>query len=258
MASEDHLPTEEEISQLPRWARVAFAVRCAERVLPVFDRYWQDKPRLASLTLLQAVDMARGAAAVGGVPDRRAYHGIEAATSSWVTNALNDEDAHVASAHAADCALNALRAVRNESNQHAHDAASHAWHAARYPAPGDASIRIAMQRDIAAMLELAHADNWADDTPVDPDALGPLWPDGEPKGWPKSAVEQGSNGSYLLEFESPDGVSDAEAAERIARVIGLLDRLNRAKGGTGVRIDDEIGTQDRVVIDSPLPVGGWS
>jgi hypothetical protein len=30
------IPTEEEIAKLPRWARVAFAARCARRALPLF------------------------------------------------------------------------------------------------------------------------------------------------------------------------------------------------------------------------------
>jgi hypothetical protein len=44
MADEVELPTEAEIRQLPRWARVAFAARCARRVLPLVRHYWKDAP----------------------------------------------------------------------------------------------------------------------------------------------------------------------------------------------------------------------
>lgn len=36
------LPTEEEIALLPRWARVAFAARCARRVLPLYLHFWPE------------------------------------------------------------------------------------------------------------------------------------------------------------------------------------------------------------------------
>src|SRR4051812_9654562 len=37
------LPTEEEIAKLPRWARVAFAARCARRVLPFAQVGWPEQ-----------------------------------------------------------------------------------------------------------------------------------------------------------------------------------------------------------------------
>src|SRR5438552_2221502 len=38
------VPTQEEIEKLPRWARVAFAARCARRVLPAFKHFWPEAP----------------------------------------------------------------------------------------------------------------------------------------------------------------------------------------------------------------------
>lgn len=44
--SEDRLPTKEEIAQLPRWARVAFAARCARRAQPNFLKHWPPKEHI--------------------------------------------------------------------------------------------------------------------------------------------------------------------------------------------------------------------
>src|SRR5437868_5117560 len=49
------LPTEEEIGELPRWAQIAFAARCARRVLPLFVRNWPDAPREYLTRLARAV-----------------------------------------------------------------------------------------------------------------------------------------------------------------------------------------------------------
>ena len=57
------LPTEEEIAELPRWARVAFAARCARRVEILFPVYWLEAPHEARQTVQVAVELAEGAAA---------------------------------------------------------------------------------------------------------------------------------------------------------------------------------------------------
>ena len=45
MAERIEIPTEKEIKQLPRWAQVAFAARCARRVQPLFSMFWPDAPQ---------------------------------------------------------------------------------------------------------------------------------------------------------------------------------------------------------------------
>jgi hypothetical protein len=40
MSQEITIPSEEEIKQLPRWAIVAYAARCARRVEPLFVFFW--------------------------------------------------------------------------------------------------------------------------------------------------------------------------------------------------------------------------
>lgn len=52
-------------------------------------------------------------------------------------------------------------------------------------------------------------------------------------------------------------MSDEEAAERIARVLRLLDRLNRAQGGTGIVVgEDDVSAFDKCIVAPLVPVGG--
>lgn len=65
--SEPKLPTREDIAKLPRWARVAFAARCARRALPLFKQHWPAAPDVHLRAVELAVSVAEHAAA-GGVP----------------------------------------------------------------------------------------------------------------------------------------------------------------------------------------------
>ena len=60
--AEATLPTEKEIRQLPRWARVAFAARCARRALPLFVKHWPNAPRHHVEAITNAVEVAESAA----------------------------------------------------------------------------------------------------------------------------------------------------------------------------------------------------
>jgi hypothetical protein len=60
MGDDVKLPTEKEVRQLPRWARVAFAARCARRVEPLLKLHWPEAPQQD----VQAVGMAIRAAEI--------------------------------------------------------------------------------------------------------------------------------------------------------------------------------------------------
>src|SRR4051812_42839932 len=62
----DRVPTEQDLAALPLWARVAFAARCARRVLPLYRAAWPDAPAEHVAALQIAVGWGEGAAAVGG------------------------------------------------------------------------------------------------------------------------------------------------------------------------------------------------
>jgi hypothetical protein len=57
--------TEEGLKQLPRWAIVAFATRCARRVQPLFVKLWPDAPKEHVQGIDQAIKLAEAAASGG-------------------------------------------------------------------------------------------------------------------------------------------------------------------------------------------------
>ncbi|MBX9627319.1 MAG: hypothetical protein K2X82_26185 [Gemmataceae bacterium] len=62
MADEPKLPTEEDIARLPRWARVAFAARCARQSLAAFTSDWPTSPEAHTRAVVDAVQTAERAA----------------------------------------------------------------------------------------------------------------------------------------------------------------------------------------------------
>ena len=101
------LPASEEVAQLPKLAREAFAAQCAARVAPL----------RAGATTPEAVAAVLLAAATVGTPIRRQL--------------------------------------------------------------------LCVRRDFDRIARLAKAHAWTDDTPVPPDAFGPLWPEGLTPDWAK-------------------------------------------------------------------------
>ncbi|TVQ62100.1 MAG: hypothetical protein EA378_06450 [Phycisphaerales bacterium] len=96
---------------------------------------------------------------------------------------------------------------------------------------------------------------WTDETPVNPDLLGPLWPFGEPEGWPEEAKEpRAGDQRFRIKLTAPPGVSDEEAADAMAELVRLMDNLQRAMGGSGLVIDDDAEAFDECLVLQP--VGG--
>ena len=67
------VPTHMEIRELPRWARVAFAARCARRVLPLVKHYRTDAPEHHLKALDRAVSIAEQTAARAYATDAAVY-----------------------------------------------------------------------------------------------------------------------------------------------------------------------------------------
>lgn len=247
-------PTEKELQELPRWAVVAFAARCARRVQPLFERW--DTGKTHTTDIENAILLAERATHA----DREATETTTAAVAAAINTAkaanTTGETATAAAAiAAADAATHAANAARvnagafSNAFSAAFAAANASTHAARAAgvaashaadvAESDtgtavAEIVMAMRRDFELLEETTKQEGWTDDTPVPPEFFGPLWAEGDPKGWP--AKEKTSEGQELVfEFEIPEGMSDAEAMERISTLIDKADDLHRAHGGRGLR-----------------------
>jgi len=54
MDEKPRIPTKDDIHALPRWAKVAFLGRCAERMLPIIKKDWPDLPEGALFLIASA------------------------------------------------------------------------------------------------------------------------------------------------------------------------------------------------------------
>jgi tetratricopeptide (TPR) repeat protein len=53
---------EEDLQTLPHWARVAFAVRCAQRVAPLYKTFWPGAPAVMVMNLQEAISKTKAMA----------------------------------------------------------------------------------------------------------------------------------------------------------------------------------------------------
>lgn len=275
---ESELPTEEELITLPRWARVAFAVRCAERVRPLFKYFWREAPEKVVEGVDRAVMFAKASATSPASVSKAigtAAYSVEAARAYGAS--YNRTDARAAA--------EAARAASEASEAAYADAAAHA--AARYDtyARAAAAARTAAARAVRAARAAAHHDKnsvnarqdyellrmlargvpgrpgnnptpWTDETPVNPDLLGPLWPFGEPEGWPEEAKEPRAGDQRLqIRLVAPPNASDKDIADAMAELVRRMDNLHRAMGGSGLVIDDEAEAFDECLVFQPAGGG---
>ncbi len=175
------IPTEEALRKLPRLAVVAFAARCARRVLPV---YRASNPAEKDLRAVErVVDLAEryAAATVTASFDAAA---VETATV-FVTghaaraSSLAASAAYNAASDAYDYARGAADIGRVASIARSACAAATSVTAAR-------DMAAAIRHDFDDLLRASRRDSWTDDTPVLPEFFLPMWPQGEPEGWPGS------------------------------------------------------------------------
>lgn len=138
------VPTEQEVGALPRWARVAFAQRCARRVRP-----------------------ARGLLPTAAGGDSRAGE---------TTIVLADQTA------TARTAVGTAPAEAAEAVRAADRAADLLLKTATTDTPLTAQLRC-IRRDFARLKRLAREQKWTDDTPVPPGVFGPMWPEGVAPYW---------------------------------------------------------------------------
>lgn len=190
-------PTREEISQLPKWARVAFAARCARRVEPLYTSFWPDAPLKYVSVLQEGIQLAEQSAAAADdkfpkdYPDDDSFATAEEAEANAASAALATYFAgHAARASGAlgagaDAAFGAVtRAVSG-----ALEATNAAFYSEEPYATIDGHLaEKAIRADFESILQASKNGRWHHDTPVPPEFFGPMWPDGTPAGWPNRIV----------------------------------------------------------------------
>lgn len=229
--AEDHrpdrtkAPKENDVMNLPRWARVAFAARCARRVRPLFTASRSDVSSEDVLAVDRALELAESSARLGRSADVHAHADAVVGISHAAAHSDAAKPASYASYAAYDVFYNATNAAY---------AAATAADAVR--AAARAIAIHAMWFDLDLLTELAKMNAWTDDSPVDPDLCGPIWPFGKPKGWPEQTEDAKAIGGLKVTIELSDEVSDDEAERLITEYVDRLDDLHRALGGKGLRL----------------------
>lgn len=270
---EEGLPTREDISRLPRLARVAYAARCARRAFPLVKRKWPEIPDKDLAAIESAIsiaeDAASAAAAYATVTSASAtadacksYAGGAASVASLAAYRATNEagyDAYAAyagtatCADAAACAAYAAAATASASAS----AVTFAADAAIYAAGADVPIA-AIARDYQVILELSQREKWTDKTPVPPSVFGPF----------DVVVNVGAAKLTLTTFAPTVSVEPIAPPLRLifekgvfdpsemAEIIGHLSELYRSLGGDRLIIDD-IGTlyPEQTPITNTVPEG---
>jgi hypothetical protein len=233
--------TEEELKQLPRWAIVAFAARCARRVQPLYVKHNPDAMPNHVQAIDKAITLAEATASGGVATDMELRDAIRvalaAANAAYVPNAPAADVAYTAAHAAAALAANAANAalVSNAAAFAAANAAANAANVANV-----AAFAYAARADYDLLLELAKRLHWTDASPVDVGLLGPLWPVGMEPEWAKVPKKPDDPAGFTIEFEFPDDVDDDKAEQLILEYFKHLNEFNRAIGGSGLRISPPI------------------
>lgn len=230
------LPTAEGIAALPRWARVAFAARCARRVVPLYKHFWPGTLPTAPASLQWATEVAERFAAQAGGPDHLASDaGGEAAVLDRL--AARYDPACYAAAAASFAADAACRATRGEVNPED----GFVMGAALSAANTVTDLTPTLRRDFDHLAALAGAQRWTDDMPVPPEVFGPLWPEGPPAGWPADP-DVPSRTELPVTLVAREGVESRVIADEAVNLFHALNRYHIARTGLRLTLKGDIFT----------------
>ena len=256
----------QKLQGLPRRAVVAFAVRCARRVQPLFVAGWPD----VSLKHRQAVDNAINLVEkyAHGYNIKTNYFSDVGKAAYEAAIAADDVAAYTAAVVAYATAAAAYAAIDDEDA--AYEAAAAAYAAADNKDPVARRAELAVQDDLQYLLDYIRRNGWTAQSKVKipPDFFGPMWPDGEPQGWPKAAIKQESiptateasqESLELSETNPPEPEDDfafddtdllpepppleiyldpgQASKQTLQNVLERLSDLHRAHGGLGLEFE---------------------
>jgi hypothetical protein len=161
------------LSDLPHWARVAFAARCARQVFPLLTQHWPEVPPKRSKAVGRAIDLAEQSAAEGraveGLKDAVLHAGMAAGAAlasrpEFAQGESRPENAYsgtIASlvAKAAEKAAESARADAGESLSAALEAWDFATNAATSAEEGVAEE---LKEDFTKLHRAAARGEWTD------------------------------------------------------------------------------------------------
>lgn len=226
------LPTEDEIAKLPRWARVAFAARCARRVLPLFltNRPFPSENRYSAQDPQWSLSQAELSAATASSRVTSVSGYTEAASHIYEDENPADEAAHNSANSAAYAAADAGDNSRPLRTFFAMNYAARA-------AQGSARLFAVCRRDFDLLTRLASTYGWTDDTPVPPEVFGPLWPEGKPAGWPDDP-ELPKRTDIALEAVASERATETMIEDEVVNLFLAMNRFHIARTGHPLTVED--------------------
>jgi hypothetical protein len=247
------LPSVEELKQLPLRAIVAYATRCARRVVPLFE-FAELKPRHKKdlkYAILVAEEFARGETNAEFSDSVRSDALSAAVHYADLSAAVNAARAAADAAYAAVNAARADAAYAAYAARAAADAAYAAVYTTAARAAADAAYA-AVYTDFKSLINLRLGRYPELGEPIDPSEkgpLGPLWPDGEPD-FVKHLRDQDENTGrastrpqgpppecLALEAEVNEFANPEEVGEALANLCYALNAYHIAVGGNGLELD---------------------
>lgn len=220
------LPTEAEIAELPRWARVAFAARCARRVLPLFQ------PTFPPVKLSEHAFNVRRAIEVAEIAASRA-----AAVSSFVQPEYTAFETGRTHSQAASVAASAAYVDEATKKAHLAEVNRSASLAAQSAAEAYSAAIPHIRRDFDHLSRLAEWQHWTDDTPVPPEVFGPLWPEGPPKGWPP-ITDVRVRADLPIELFARERATEQMIEDDVVNLFNALNRYHIARSGVRLTLAD--------------------
>lgn len=225
-----------EWHKLPLYARIAFVARCAGRLQPLYSHYCPELPEKYTSAVEKAISLLENITAECDVDIPRC--------AAYTTAAKLAAGAAKPDSPAAAVATIAVAGLRLAGNPFSQAELAgflefllQTIQKAVQPIGAQAWTWKAMYRDLTLLKELSRYLQWTDDTPVSVKMLGPLWPEGEPEGWP--IHEDASAMSELIfDLEVPEGVSEQEVLERVRELYELANDLHKSFGGSGLTIKE--------------------
>jgi hypothetical protein len=214
------VPSEGRLRKLPRWARVAFAARCARRVLPLINRYWEAVPAEHLRALADAIRITETIAASATRDDDSSYAAHDAARSAHMAVCRADEcrrlRAVTAIAGAAEAARAAVASATVADVIHAHTAVVAAVESMyQVITVGTVENLATPARDFDRLCRIAEKEKWTDDTPVPQSVFGPLW-EGPPPPWWTDDVLAGLPPEPASEVNAPGNPRTAPTEDAVA------------------------------------------
>lgn len=230
------VPTEEEISKLPRWARVAFAARCAMRVYPLLHDAWPDITEENQFQVKSTALAAETAAANGSLDTLVANvfrMGAADAAHHVSTTAINE-----GKKHAANIAFVASLAFNSAYAEEGHKQITLAWKSVMrsWELLQESSSNVA-RKEFDSLNRIAQWQHWTDDTPVPSEVFGPLWPEGPPIGWPLDS-EVSRHSAFNLDVTKSENQPEQVLLDETMNIFNAVNQYHIARGGQPLTLSD--------------------